>query len=97
MSTFEESAAVSTSEAASGGVTRKLVNEMVPFLRDPRPEIRCGGDHHHQRNSIQRPTESRFCAQSCLCPCRTKGSETLFHAVLASLPPHFSTASSTLP
>lgn len=61
MSTFEEGAAVTTSEAGSGGVTRKLVNEMIPFLRDPRPEIRCDNNHYHyQRNSIQRPTESRF-------------------------------------
>ncbi len=25
---------------ASGGITRALIEETVPFLRDPRPEIR---------------------------------------------------------
>lgn len=29
-----------TSSSSSGGITRELIEETVPFLRDPRPEIR---------------------------------------------------------
>ena len=36
MATFEDV----TDAGGEGGITRKLVEEMVPFLRDPRPEIR---------------------------------------------------------
>lgn len=46
MSTFEDvtdvtGAADGGGGEAGGGITRNLVEEMVPFLRDPRPEIRC--------------------------------------------------------
>eukprot|EP00904_Undaria_pinnatifida_P006211 jgi/Undpi1/271/HiC_scaffold_1.g00267.m1 len=39
MSTFED-VTDSGDSGGDGGITRKLVEEMVPFLRDPRPEIR---------------------------------------------------------
>lgn len=44
MSSLEDVTDVSADKAetaeGSGGITRALIEETVPFLRDPRPEIR---------------------------------------------------------